>query len=166
MKLIPLLLCIVATSTTLAQRASPPWPVILLDKPLHVGDDSNKEMHSPKPQASKFTAKFDLPSNIKPSVATSIFVTIEIGGMMPNSSKTGPDAIKSSKLMINGAEIAVLNKLVKGADSPKNVNKIAIRVPGKALVAGVNTLEIIPGATTHTLDDFEIHKVVIGSSAQ
>jgi hypothetical protein len=150
----------------MAQQPAPAWPALLLSKPMHIGDDTNKEMSNPKPDAPKFTGKFELPANVKPGPAAIVYVTIDVGGMVPASSRKVPDSLKTTKLKVNGTEVAILNKLVKGEDSPKNTSKLPIRIPGNVLRIGSNDLEIIPGATTSTIDDFELHRVVVASSPQ
>ena len=159
-------LLLVALSPAFAQQSATPWPTVLLDKPFHVGDDSNKEMRNPRPDAPKFTARFDLPANIQPGITTLVHITIQVGGLMPGSAKGQSAGLKATKLVINGTEVAVLNKLVRGADSPRNVQKLQIKIPGGILRATANEVAIFPGADTHTLDDFELHRVVVGTSPE
>jgi hypothetical protein len=159
-------LVVAAAGSMEAQQPAATWPAVLLAQPMHIGDDTNKEMTNLKPDAPKFSATFELPANVKPGVASMIYVTIEVGGMVPINNKKTADALKTSKLKVNGSEIAILNKLIRGEDSPKKIAKLSIRVPGTVLRPGSNELEIIPGATTKTIDDFELHRVVVGSSAQ
>lgn len=160
------ILFLIALTPAFAQQAATLWPTVLLDKPFHVGDESNKEMRNPRPDAPKFAASFDLPTNIRPGIATLVHVTIRVGGLVPGSTKGKSPGLKATKLVINGTEVAVLNKLVRGADSPRNVQKLQIKVPGNILRAAGNELEIVPGADTHNLDDFELHRVVVGTSPE
>jgi hypothetical protein len=159
-----------AATVASAQQAAPAWPVTLLDKPFHVGDESNKEMRNAKPDGAKFTATFELPANIKPGVASSVVVTIRLGGLLPADEKKFAKQMKKgqllSRLYINGTEVAVLNKLVHGRDTVANIETLQIRVPGTALRAGGNELEIRPGANTKNIDDFELHQINVGSTAQ
>ena len=152
------------------RRPASAWPVTLLSKPLHIGDDVNKEMHNPRPDAQRFTARFSLPPTVKPALVGFIYVTIEVGGLVPHNSRQYVALIKAgafrTKLLINGTEVAVLNKLVSGKDSIAKIHKLQVRVPGGILRADANDLEIVPGAATKNLDDFELHRVVVGDSLQ
>lgn len=154
--------------SALAQQGAPALPATLLNKPFHVGDDTNKEMASPKPNGPKFTGKFALPENVKVGLTTAVYVNIRVGGLIPAADKHHDKEFKKgqmlTKLLVNGMEVAVLNKLMHGADAVSNIQKLQGKVESSFLRAGVNELEIRPGATANNADDFELHEVTVSST--
>ena len=64
---------------------------------------------------------------------------------------------------MHGSTLAILNHLVPAPSAASKIQTLWIRVPGSALRAGVNTLEIVPGAGRNQRDDFELHRIVVSN---
>lgn len=165
------LLLLAVVSFVLAHHAraqTPAWPAVLLGKPFHAGDSNCSDMIVPKPDGRSFTGKFELPPNIRPSVATIAYINIEVAGVSPVDSSRAEKLAKTGtgcNLMLNGKRVAILNALTK---SGKNhiTEKLQVRIAGTYFQAGTNTLEIMPGRGGGQLDDIEIHRVTVSSRAE
>lgn len=71
-----------------------------------------------------------------------------------------------TKVLVNGSEVVVLNKLAKLSESPTNLERIEIEIQGTALKDGKNQIEILPGAEGKNLDDFELHRIELIAPGQ
>ncbi len=162
------LLSALASTVLIAQKA--PWSVVLLQGPLHVGDDHIKSYQHPRPEVKAYRAEFEMPQHVKHSVADSFVLVVSIADLvMPRDkhrAKAYRDGKYRTKVLINHEEIVVLNKLAKVSESPANVDRIEIELKGTAFRDGMNVLEIVPGADGKNLDDFEIHRIELIAQGQ
>lgn len=149
-----------------AQQATPAWPARLLDKPFHVGDTHRKDMQNPAPDGASFVAMFDLPPTIKPGIAGIAWVTIRAAGLAPVTDKHVKPPAGRARIFVNGVEVGDLNKLAGGDGTAANIQRQQFRIPGTALRATGNKLEIRPGASPRNVLDFELHEVIVAATAQ
>lgn len=165
-----LLTLLFTLAVPLLHARTEPWTLVLLDATLHVGDDSIKSFRVPRPQAKEFRKEFELPPHIKHSVADSFVIVVSIADLvMPRDkhrAKSFREGNYHTKVLVNGSEVVVLNKLAKLSESPTNVERIEIEIEGTALKDGKNLIEILPGAEGKNLDDFELHRIELIAPGQ
>jgi len=153
-----------------AMAAPPaPWSQVIVSEPFHMGDDTVKEMRSPKPHGEKFSGSFALPPTMKPGNNTSVLVNLMIAGISPKSevqrSRAQREGKALARLHINGQEVAVLNTLIQGTHSNSADQPIIVRVAGKFLREGRNEIEVLPGSGKGKagLDDCELLHLSVAS---
>ena len=155
--LFPLLLC-----SLHAQQ--PSWSETVLATPFHVGDSKIADMKKPKPDARTYRGQFTIPASMSVNVATLLSIEVQEADLSPMDKKqTARRPGLAATLSVNGNEFAILNHLVPASSAASKIQTLWIRVPGSALRAGANTIEIVPGATQKQQDDFDLHRIVVSN---
>lgn len=160
---------VVAFPILLAAQTTGLWSVTLLEKPFHVGDQRMQAFAVPEPNGDKYKGEFTLPPTVKNGMTDTFLVVIDVSDLTSRKDKTSVKLLRRgeflTKLLLNGVEIEILNKLVRGKEGARNIERLTIPIRGDTLKKGQNIIEIIPGADSRNLEDFEIHRLVISSKA-
>lgn len=139
----------------------PRWSFVLLEKPLHVGDGIQPDFKVPEPEERQFQAEFDLEAD--PSQGISAI--IRVAHIVPRDHPSFEAGHYSTKLLLNGKEVEVVNNRISGSKDSMEIQTITVPVPPEFLRKGRNTLVIEPGVQTQNMDDFELHYISIGTES-
>jgi hypothetical protein len=143
------------------------WSALLNSQPFHVGDTIHKDMQHPKPDAARFTATLDLPDSVPTGFGRTFRVEIDVTHLISWGDRKYRKGMHEGQLLtrlfVNGKEQAVLNKFAHLRQSPDNVNKITVDIPGETFQPGKNQIEIIPGGARNDYDDFELQRVAVST---
>lgn len=143
-----------------AASADDRLPLQLLAKPMHLGDQTQKTMKHPEPDAPAFETSFTW--NARPPL-DDLFLIVRVSHMIP---KDYPEFIKGfwhAKLILNDQEAAILNKYLHGKQESPKVETVVVPIKGSLIKTGENTLKIQPGAKDSDLDDLELESVILDS---
>ncbi len=150
-----------ATVAAVQSQAQTLLPLVLVEKPLHIGDQSQKDMTHSQPDSAFYEAKFQWDGRGK---IGDIYLVIQVSHLVP---KDYPDFDKGywkSELLLNDKPVVILNTKLRGKEETAKLETIVLPIKLDALKQGSNTLKIKPGAKDGDLDDFELHRVSIESS--
>ena len=139
-------------------KASDGWPLVLLSEPLHLGDQTMKVFAHPKPDAIEVTREFVL--DAKP-IPLRLHIEIWVVGLLPKGDARVKKGWYQTKLSINGAEVKVLNKLIRGKKESPKVRKILVVASNRLVQEGKNTLHIKAGAQGGNYNDLELTRIAI-----
>ncbi len=134
------------------------WPITLMEEPFHVGDTVIKTMVHPQPQGRILKRTFVLPSGIPPAY---LYVTLWVSDMIPKNHPSLKNDLYCNLIRVNGEQADILNKKVRPPEGPQ-IQKVVVQIKGALLREGTNTIEIVAGAAGGNLDDFEVHKMIVG----
>lgn len=130
---------------------------IILNETVHMGDDKASGFENPEPQGAVFQGSFDLTdTNI-----SKIFIVIWVSYMEPKNSFWVHRGEYNDKLIINGFEVANLNKFIPGTRQNSTIRKIIMELDKEILRKSTNEVKIIAGHREGNYDDFQLHKIMI-----
>lgn len=152
-----------------AHAQSSKWSLVLVESPIHIGDDSLKAFARPDPQAKSCHRKFSLPDQVKHGLADTFIISLDISDLTSRKDKKSAKMMQRglyiTTLAVNGQEVAVLNKLIKGRELAQKQEHLTLEIRGTMLSKGENVIEIIPGVgndgNSKNLEDFEIFRLAI-----
>lgn len=130
------------------------WPVVLVDKPFHIGDQTMEHFRHPKPMGRDVTCAFELDR-----VPLSVYVLVSAVDLMLPKDPEYRDGHYQTQLLINGKEIAVLNEELPRRVEPTDTVQLVIRVRNSDLIAGQNELVIRGGGRGGNIEEAEILRV-------
>ena len=130
------------------------WPVIVLDKPFHVGDQTMRQYKQPKPMGREFKAGFELDE-----VPLAVYVTIRVSYLMHPKDKKYRGGAYQTKLLINASEVAVLNEKLPRRPGKDGAAEVVVRVQNRHLKKGANELIVRGGGLGDNTNDFELHGI-------
>lgn len=150
-----LLACVVVCRSATAQLQE--WPIIVHNKPFHVGDFEMKFYEHPKPDGKQLKCTFEIKGTI---FRSHLYIMVWVAGMMPKTAYSFKSGRYHDRLYLNGKELAVLNKRVK-VDQYEDACRIDLQVKTKYFKRGKNEILIKSGRGRSDIDDFEIYKIMI-----
>jgi hypothetical protein len=139
-------------------KASDGWPLLLVEEACHLGDQTMKVFDHPKPDGAELRRTFVLD---KQPVPLRLYVEIWVVGLLPKGDSRVKKGWYQTVLSINGNELQVLNKLVKGKKETPELRKLVIAVSNRDVQEGENVLHVKAGAQGGNYNDFEIRRLAI-----
>ncbi|MGV3662359.1 MAG: hypothetical protein ACO1TE_19405 [Prosthecobacter sp.] len=138
-----------------------PLPLVLSEKPLHIGDQAQKDMRNPQPDATLYEAKFDWQGKGR---VGEIYLVIQVSHLVPKDYADFDKGFWKTELFLNDKPIVILNTKLRGKEETAKLETIILPLKLDLLKEGTNTLRIRPGAKDGDLDDFELHRITIEGS--
>jgi hypothetical protein len=131
-------------------------PLVLVEKPLHIGDGSQKDMVRAQPDAAVLEQKFTLTN---PGRIGEVYLVVKVSHLVPRDFTGFDKGFWQTEVLVNDQSLGVLNKLLRGKEETAKVETLVMPFKMALLKEGENTLRIKPGAKDGDLDDFELHGV-------
>ena len=153
-------LLFLALSIVMAQAQSA-LPLVLLDKPLHIGDQAQKDMTRSQPDAAFFEASFEWAGRGR---VGEVYLVIQVSHLVPKDYPGFDKGYWKTDLILNDKPVVVLNTKLRGQEETAKQETIVLPVKLDLLKQGANVLKIKPGAKDGDLDDFELHRITLEAS--
>ncbi|MBI1851914.1 MAG: CehA/McbA family metallohydrolase [Planctomycetes bacterium] len=129
-----------------------PFPIHLLEKSVHLGDNEVKDLEPSKPLALAWSTSFDVE---KPAVRH--LIVIEARHVVANSNGDYRKGGFRDVVFVNDREVGTLNDSVEREDTAPC--RVEVAIPDGVVRRGTNTIRIVAGASGENHDDFTIAKV-------
>lgn len=137
-------------------KSSDGWPMVLLSEPFHIGDQKMEDMVQVKPMGKQVIRQFDLDQGTRPR-----YVGVWLDSTVGPGHKHFKQGHYQIKLLINGKELAILNKGIRKRRTPGEPQKVVVRLSPTDFHNGVNDLVIKGGGKGKNISECEVHKIVL-----
>lgn len=148
----------VAQSEQTTPKSSDGWPLVVVAKPVHLGDQVMKVFEHARPDGTELRKTFILDEKPIPLRA---YVELSVVGLLPKGDARVRKGWYQTTLAINGKQVGVINELIQGKDETPEIRRLSQVVEHQFLRPGTNTLHIKAGAQGGNYNDFEIKQLLI-----